>query len=317
MTMLYPKTKDEWLALRRKYVSSTESAALFSMSPYMTAYELAALKMKPELDTFEGNERTEWGTALQLAVAKKIAADYGVKVRAINGYKTNDDARMGASFDYEIIGPNDSVAVQDDVLRRMYTEHGVGVLEIKTVDWLVFRDQWIDGEPPAHIEIQVQHQLECIEREWAAIGVLVGGNRAEVIVRERDRDVGDAIAFKTLEFWTGIDAGQLPPVKLPEDIDILTKIYGYAEPGKVIKGTADIDAAALEYMAAAKEVTEAEKAKQAAKGQLLQLIGDAEKVVGESYSISAGMIGETLVEAYTRKAYRNFRITPKKAKSHE
>lgn len=313
--MQYPKSRDEWLALRRKYISSTESAALFGMSPYTTAFELAATKQRPELDTFEGNERTEWGKAMQLAAAKKIAEDYGVKCRAINGYAIDEDARMGASFDYEIIGPSDAVSVKDDVLRRMYTEHGKGVLEIKTVDSFVYKNDWPENEPPAHIEIQVQHQLGCIVYGWACIGVLIGGNRAEIVVRERDPEVGQAIAFKSLEFWNLVDAGKSPPVTLPEDADIISKIYGYAEPGKVYTPTGDDDPViklVAEYVEIGKLVSAGEKQTKALKAELLLAIKDAERVIIPGYNVSTGTVAETIVPAHVREGYRNVRITAKK-----
>lgn len=312
--MQYPKSRDEWLALRRKYISSTESAALFGMSPYTTAFELAATKQRPELDTFEGNERTEWGKAMQLAAAKKIAEDYGVKCRAINGYAIDEDARMGASFDYEIIGPSDAVSVKDDVLRRMYTELGKGVLEIKTVDSFVYKNDWPENEPPAHIEIQVQHQLGCIVYGWACIGVLIGGNRAEIVVRERDPEVGQAIAFKSLEFWNLVDAGKSPPVTLPEDADIISKIYGYAEPGKVYDASADAAVAELvrQYSEIQQLVSAGEKQKQSLKAELLLVIKDAERVLVPGFNVSTGTVAEAEIPAYTRKGYRNVRITAKK-----
>lgn len=314
MTMHYPKSREQWLALRRGYVSSTEAAALFGMSPYSTAFELAAVKRSPELDTFEGNERTEWGVALQLAVAKKIAADYGVKVRAMNGYATIEEFKLGASFDYEIIGPNDALAIADESLRHLYTEHGSGVLEIKTVDSLIYRNSWADDEPPAHIEIQVQTQLACCGKPWAAIGVLVGGNRLQLLVRGRDVEVGAAIAHKSTQFWALLASGKMPPVTLPEDADIIAKIYGYAEPGKVFDASEDekITQLVREYVELSGAIAGAEKRKSALKGELLLTIKDAERVLVPGFSISTGVVAEAQIPAYTRKAYRNVRISAKK-----
>ena len=52
--------------------------------------------------------------------------------------------------------------------------------------------------------------------------------------------------------------------------------------------------------------------KDAAKAEILMIIGDAEKaVVRGGFKISAGMVAEAEIPAYTRKAYRNIRITYK------
>jgi putative phage-type endonuclease len=321
MTMLYPKSREEWLNLRMKYVSSTESAALFGMSPYTTAYELAVIKKAttPPAE-YEENERMTWGLRLQRTIADGIAEDYGVRIRAMSGYATSGP--IGASFDFEVIGvwPDDDREVVNNTLRKLYQQHGTGVLEIKNVDGLVFKNDWkadeYGYEAPPHIEIQVQHQLECCERAWAAIGVLVGGNRQVMLWRMRDKEVGTAIRSKASHFMDNLSKGVMPPVTLPEDAQIIKMVYGFAEPGKVLDASADAEVKTLcaEYAAAQQAEKAAKEQKDSAVAKLLLKIGDAEKVVLDGYSISAGVVGETVVESYTRKAYRNVRIYTKKPK---
>jgi putative phage-type endonuclease len=320
--MHYPKSRAEWLALRHQYVSSTEVAALFGLSPYTTAFELAVIKKGELPDEREGNERMEWGIVLQHAIAKRIAVKYGVNVRAISGYSTHSlqHCRMGSSFDYQIVGITaDEISDDYITLRDMYEAHGAGILEIKNVDWLAFKD-WPTGddgeiEAPAHIEIQVQHQLACIGRTWGAIGVLVGGNKMELLVRKRDDEVHKALTAKCEKFWRDLAANIMPPVELPADAAIIGKLYKYAEPGKVLdkQGDAEIAAILHAYKDAAAAKKAAEAAQDTAKAQLLMKIGDAEKVLADGFTVSAGVVAETEIEAYTRKAYRNVRITAKKA----
>lgn len=322
MTMLYPKSRQEWLELRHKYVSSTESPALFGMSPYSTAFEIAVLKKSPTPPPEYGdNERMAWGLRLQRAIADGIAEEFGVKIRAMSGYATNGG--MGASFDFEIVGHVEGPFEGDTRLRGLYTQFGAGVLEIKNVDGLVFKNEWsvVDKmiEAPAHIEIQVQHQLECCERKWAAIGVLIGGNRQEVILRMRDTDVGQAIRAKVNRFWSELQKGVMPPVTLPEDVQIIKTLYGHAEPESVLdaRGDETIKSLCAKYSVFQKAEKEAKDQKDSAIAELLMKIGTAEKVLVDGYSISAGVVGETVVEQYTRKAYRNCRIYVKKDKQEK
>lgn len=323
--MEYPKTREEWLALRHKHISSTEVAALFGLSPYGTAFELAVRKQSATPDDAEIGERGAWGLRLQRSIAGAIADVYGVKCRAINGYAVHSyqHCRMGASFDFEVIGVKDEWTGDDHTLRNMYKDHGAGVLEIKNVDSLVFKKDWQAGEDgsyeaPAHIELQVQHQLACIGRTWAAIGVLVGGNRLELLIREKDEDVNLAIAKKCERFWADLAKGVLPPVELPADAEIIGKLYRYAEPGKVMDAPDRADLAALcaEYKAAAEAAKQAEDIKKSARAKLLMEIGDHEKVLLPGYTISAGVVAETEI-TYTREAYRNFRVTAVKAKDEK
>lgn len=322
--MHYPKTREDWLALRHRHVSSTEVAALFGLSPYMTAFELATIKRQDGPDEREASERMRWGVRLENAIARGIAEEYGVKVRAISAYATHgyEHCRMGASFDFEIVGVKDGDFAGDAILRRMYEQHGAGVLEIKNVDAAQFRKwQYDDGiEPPAHIELQVQHQLACIGRRWAAIGALVGGNRLEVIVRERDDEVHRILRAKCEAFWRDLDAGILPPVELPADAAVIAALYRHAEPGKVLdaQGDAEVSALVREYAAASDAAAKAAKARDAAKAKLLMRIGDAEKVLADGYTVSAGVVAETEIPAYTRKAYRLIRVwATKPKKEHE
>lgn len=328
--MEYPKTREEWLALRHKHISSTEASALFGLNPYTTAFELAVVKKQPshdnEFNDFEGNERTEWGLVQQRAIAQRIASRYGIKCRAVNGYAVHSyvHCRMGASFDYEIIGITDDPAFAGDtVLREMYSEHGPGILEIKNVDYLVFRDQWPEDDDgrrdaPAHIEIQVQHQLACIGRMWGAIGVLVAGNKLELLVRMKDHEVNMAIAKKCEKFWFDLAKGIMPPVELPADADIIGKLYRYATPEKVLDvQEADgetISGLCAAYKEAAARESAAKADKDTAKALLLLQIGDAERVLAKGYTISATSIADTRIEAYDRKGYRNVRVTAIKPK---
>ncbi|MBK6413996.1 YqaJ viral recombinase family protein [Sphingopyxis sp.] len=318
----YPKTRDEWLALRHQYVSSTEVSALFGLNPYMTAFELATIKKAAAPDEREASERMEWGIRLQNSIARGIAETYGVKARAISGYAIDGflHCKMGASFDYEIVGAKDGAFEGDTVLRDMYAKHGAGVLEIKNVDWLQFK-KWQAGdgtiEAPAHIEIQVQHQLACIARSWAAIGVLVGGNTLELLVRERDYAVCKALRAKCEKFWSDMDRGVMPPIELPADAAIIAQMYRYAEPGKVLdaQGNDEIEGICREYHEAGRAEKTASDAKSAAKAKLLLAIGDAERVLANGYSVSAGVTAEAEIPAYTRKAYRNIRVTAKREKA--
>jgi putative phage-type endonuclease len=308
----YPKSRDEWLKLRHSCVSSTEVAALHGLSPYLTAFELACLKRAEIPDDREIGERATWGLRMQSAAAAGLAEDLKIKVRALNAYAIQDGTRMGASFDYEIIGTEPGSEFED-----YYKRLGTGILEIKTVDALVYRNDWQDGEAPAHVEIQVQGQLECIERAWAIIGVVVGGNKGVHLLRERDLEVGAALRRKVQEFWMLLEAGGMPPVVLPDDVEIIRRLYSYAEPGNLLdaNGNDEIKSLCAEYAAAGEDEKAASARKDTARAKLLQMIGTAEKVLCDGYTISCGLVSEAEIPAYTRRGYRNFRITQKRAKA--
>lgn len=298
------QSESAWHALRAEDVTSTESSALFGMSPYCTAFELWHRKKEASVIQIADNERMAWGRRLQDAIAIGVAEDKGWVCEPMKEYIRimDEHFHMGASFDFRMI----------DGTNRL------GILEIKNVDFLVFRDKWTVGddgfiESPAHIEIQLQHQMHVADYEWGAIAVLVGGNKPYILVRERDRDVGLAIETRIRKFWKSIAENKEPPFELPADAEFIGKLYGYAEVGKVLDAQDDAEIADLvkEYQEAALTAKIADEDKKTAKALLLTKIGSHERVLGKNFTISAGMVGPAEV-AYTREGYRNFRITTKK-----
>ena len=197
------------------------------------------------------------------------------------------------------------------------------MLEIKNVDSLIFKNDWYedDGqlEAPIHIELQVQQQLLTVERKWAAIGVLVGGNRQVLITRKRDLEVGESIKEKAARFWTGLAAGKMPAIHLPEDAEIIRRLYRYSEPGKLVDLQGDRrDAAVAELVKKHAEATrwksEAEKAQKSTGAALMMAIGDAEKVLLDDFTVNAGTVAAAEVKAYMRAEYRSLRVYPRKEK---
>lgn len=329
MTIHQPKSTDEWLKLRQDFVSSTESSALFGLNPYLTPYELAVIKKSPEpSEVYNDNERQRWGKMLQRVIAQSIADDYGVKVRALTAYCTIDETRIGASFDYEVVGLKDGWKQEEegqDSLRVLYRQHGAGVLEIKNVDGLVFKNDWFEEgkkiEAPAHIELQVQHQLAVIDRAWSAIGVLVGGNRRLVICRMMDEDVGAAIKVRVERFWKGLAEGKMPALTLPQDARVIRDLYGYAETNSVLDYQAEraedgapIHELAAKHMQSTGALSAAKKAHETSGALLIMAMGTAAKALFDDMTVNAAMVKSTIVPEYERAAYRALRIYPKKVK---
>src|SRR5262245_1850578 len=93
-----------WLAERLRDVTSTEVAALFDASPWITCFELYHAKRERVVEARADNDRMRWGRRLQDPIAHGVAEDQGLDVRRMNEYIRNPEARLGASFDFEITG---------------------------------------------------------------------------------------------------------------------------------------------------------------------------------------------------------------------
>lgn len=304
----FPMTSvEDWLKLRAKDVTSTEVSALFGLSPYVTPFELWHRKKSAEVVEIQPNERMKWGTRLQDSIAAGIAEDQKWNVLKRDSYERLPDQRLGASFDFTIIG---GVA-------------GDGLLEIKNVDPLVVRDEWViegdDVEAPPHVEMQVQHQLLVSGLQYAYIGALVGGNHAVLIRREPIPSIIESIIAKTEEFWESIAAGREPKPDFSRDSDFITKLYKNVRPGSVVDVSADPQIAALAeaYGEAGAAIKEQEAIRKGIKAKLLMKIGDSEKAKGTGFTISASTVAPAPVAAYTRASYRDFRVSFKTGKKED
>lgn len=312
--VITPTDESHWLGLRVSDLTSTDAASLFNLSPYKTNFELYWEKKTGERVQLADNDRMLWGRRLQDAIAQGIAEDHGLIVRPMLEYVRIPNMRIGSSFDWAIEGVRD-----DSPFKRTFDQHGPGILEIKNVDWLAFRNGWmVDNdfvEAPPHIEIQTQHQQLVAGRRWSIIGALVGGNRYELLERLADAAVHQGIINRAAEFWKSIENNTPPDPVMPDDADAVIRMNAFAEPGKLadLRGDPNIAEMLRQYHELGSAAKRIEEDRKVLKADLLIKIGDAEKVLTDAGKISAGIVGPADV-SYTREGYRNFRFYPAKMK---
>lgn len=290
-----PKDKEEWLSWRAENLSSTEIPALFGLSPYMTEFELYQRKKnKVSVDIVESG-RMKWGTRLQATIAHGIAEDHGWNIRPMPEYISIPELKLGSSFDFMI----------DDN----------GILEIKNVDGLVYKNEWLDDEAPPHIELQLQHQLLVSGKSLAYIGALVGGNEVVLLKREPNEKIFSQILEKAAAFWARTSP---PEIDFKRDAEFLSRLYKASRPneGQILNAEDDEELRDLAktYKKHGDEIKDLEAKQEEAKAKMMMKVGSCSKVLGGNYSISASVIEEKEI-SYLRKSYRDFRLHWKKAKS--
>jgi predicted phage-related endonuclease len=280
--------------LRRLHVGSSEVAALFNLSPHATRLELYLRKRgelpEPDLSAYEP---ALWGLALEAAIGQEIGERMGWAVRKVRRYVIHPAVPgMGCSMDFEIVNH-----------RR-----GAGVLEVKTVDRLAFRN-WQGGRPPIHYELQLQHQLACTRRDWGAIGVLVGGNELRITPYERHHGAIDRLEREVAVFWREVAEGRPPRPDYQADLATLCALHRHAAKGSFLDLRHSARARELceEYTAAADAERAARQRREAAKAELLDLVRDAETVWVDGFRIAAGTVEGGSVN-YVRDAYRTLRV---------
>lgn len=251
----------QWLAERAKDVTSTQVAALFGVSPYLTEFELWHQKRNGIVEAFEENNRTRWGSRLERTIAEMFAEDYALQeLHKLNVYMRRGGLRLGASFDFAAF----------DISAQMV------LVECKNVDFLEWREKWTDTEAPAHIELQVQTQLLLSGYRRAFIVALVGGNTLVVHERTPDAEVQAKIIDKVAAFWTSVDAGIEPTPDFVRDAERVLAMNSRSDDAVWLDAENDPELLALiEQWRAAKAASETIKPLQA---QIALLIGSASKV---------------------------------------
>jgi len=272
-------SEEQWLKERSLDVTSTDIAAIFGLSPYKTAYELYIEKREKQQVITRATERMTWGKRLEASIAHGVAADRAWQIEKMNVYMRDKAKRIGASFDYRIIVADSDV-------------DGPGLLEIKNVDARQYQRKWLDDEAPAHIELQIQHQLLVSGMQWGVVAALVGGNEAQIIRRDVDHDIGRAIEAKVAAFWESVDGAVPPPIDYARDHDVIERLHAASQHGETLDATGNeqIEELAREHGRLGDLIEDLNTKKKACRAHLFDLIGTAERVTGPWGTIAAGQV---------------------------
>ena len=303
--------KQDWLENRLLDVTSTEVSALFNVNPYQTEFELYNQKKDKVVINIEDNDRMAWGRRLEDSIAHGCAESQGWKVEQFDVYMSDTETRMGSSFDYKITSTDE-----------------LGIMEVKNVDSMVYRTKWIDDgnghiEAPPHIEMQLQHQLHVANVSWGCIAALVGGNTSKLIVRARNKEVGEMLETKVKEFWERVKSGTAPSIDYLKDSEYIMKnLYNDADASLIMNADEDTDILIDDYNSINRECVSLEQQKKAIKAQILEKSQGASKIISKYGTINCGMskasqgkyITQDMVGTYInpRKAFRQFRFNQPK-----
>ena len=266
-----PADRAEWLALRRKYVGGSEVAALFDAQPGYALSRFALHHIKaghieePEITV----ERADWGNLLEPVIAEEAGRREGWTVEP-KGYAIDDTTPgLGASLDYRIVAHNE----------RNPLFVGPGVLQIKCIDWLTWRDVW-GKSPPLYVDIQLAHEMAATGYQWGALAALISGNELHVWKRRARPRLIAAVRNAVTQFWQNIERGIEPQVDASDaTVDALRKLY-VMKPQKEIEAPPDRNDEAHQMALLLRTEREVGKnsAERAAlaRNYLLALLGDAQ-----------------------------------------
>ncbi len=275
------KTKDlpreDWLAVRKQGIGSSDAAAAVGLNPYQSALELWLIKTGRDggLPVVDPNDETSpmyWGTMLEHIVAAHYTKRTGRKVRRINAVLQHPDPDknwMLANIDREIIGAGD-----------------VQILECKTAGINGAR-LWKDGVPE-YVVCQVQHQLAVTGKAAADVAVLLGGQELRIHRIERDDALIARLVALERQFWNYVITDVPPPADGSDSADVALRCLYPQDHGQTIDFTQDVALSATfaDWMAI-REVIAANETREATLKQTLQrAMGDATKALFETGQVT-------------------------------
>lgn len=250
-----------WLAARRAGIGGSDAAAVLGLSPFDTPLAVYARKLGLMDDTAE-TPAMRFGKLLEPIIADEYVRETNRTLRDPGRYtiaRSETHPFLFATLDREIL-----TADGKDV---------PALLEIKSTN--AFRaDDWLE-EPPAHVQIQGQHQLLVTGRAWMSFAVLIGGNDFRWVDVARNDKFIAVLEARLAEFWRRLELRDPPPAGA-EDKDVLAALYPQeaegtriALPGEAMTWDADRAVAAAE----AKRWT---RIKDEAEAKIKAALGDAE-----------------------------------------
>jgi predicted phage-related endonuclease len=222
-----------WLALRSLDVTASSAAALLNVHPFMSAYELWALKSGRISEDAEMTPAMERGQLLEpvaVTLLRRERPGWDIRHNTLprQVYYRDASVRLGATPDIIAMDP----------------ERGIGVVQVKTVEPSIFRQKWHDEngdlQPPIWIVIQAIIEAKLTGSSWAAVAPLVVGFGVEMPIIDVPIHDGvyERIAGEVKAFWQRIADGIEPDPDYTRDDALLSRL-GRGTNGEQIDLSAD------------------------------------------------------------------------------
>nr|WP_227679293.1 YqaJ viral recombinase family protein [Psychrobacter sp. Pi2-1] len=268
---------EEWLAVRKQGIGSSDAAAACGIHPFLSMLELWMIKtgrMASNIDEgAEGYAPLYWGNTLEPMVARYYQKHTGNKVRRVNAvlqHPDPDNHFMLANLDYSVVG-SDEVQILEC---KTTGEHGAKL--------------WKHGVP-LYVTCQVQHQLAVTGKTAAHICVLLCGHEAKIYKVERDERLIESIMEHERLFWQYVSTDTPPtPDHSESAAQALKQLYPTPKPSSKVDLRDDDGANKLfeQLLSYRDYMQELEQRHDQVKHQLQSLIKDHEVAIFDKGAIS-------------------------------
>ena len=249
--------RNKWLTLRSRGIGGSDCAAACGLSRWKSPLQLFVEKTS-KVKMEEDNERMEWGRRLEPLIRSTFAEKSGLSVV--------ECPIMFAFKEYPYMIANvDGIVTENNKNKAL--------LEIKTVGEFAASD-WDEGLPMEYY-LQIQHYLAVTDLKKAYCAVLIGGNKFNYQVVERDDDTINTIIALEYDFWNNHVLRGIPPAVSEKDSDILNTLYPKSNSATAIL-PAEADEIIKEYLEIKKLEDELKQHKSLVENKLKSILGENE-----------------------------------------
>jgi predicted phage-related endonuclease len=204
------KDKEAWKQLRMSGIGGSDAGSICGVNPYSSGLEVFFSKLG-ELPERDDNEAMEWGRTLEPIIAEKFAKKTVIELlpaefvlynselmkSTVEYFEVTDPSAVYCHPEYKYLFANPDRLLDHPVL-------GEGILEIKTSNEYNYSD-WMEGNIPQSYILQVQHYLYVMDRSYAFIAALIGGNKFRTFFILRDENVIQPMIKQETDFWQRIE----------------------------------------------------------------------------------------------------------------
>ena len=258
--------REDWLAVRKQGIGSSDAAAAVGLNPYKSQLELWLEKTGrdsalPKLDPNDEDSPAYWGNILEPIVATHYSKRSGHRIRRINAVLQHPDPKLAwmlANIDREVIGAPE-----------------VQILECKTAGINGAR-LWKEGVPE-YVQLQVMHQLAVTGKQAADVAVLLGGQHLEVYRIERDESMIARLIDLERLFWDYVVSDTPPPADGTASADAALRCLYPEDNGQTLDFSQHTELAStyLELKSVRQSIAQQETREAQLKQVLQQAMGEA------------------------------------------
>ena len=269
--------REDWLAVRKQGIGSSDAAAAVGLNPYKSQLELWLEKTGrdgnlPKTDPHDEESPAYWGNLLEPIVAAHYTKRTGNRVRRINAvlqHPDPDKAWMLANIDREVTSASD-----------------VQILECKTAGINGAR-LWKEGVPE-YVQLQVQHQLGVTGKTAADVAVLLGGQHLEIHRIERDEALIVRLVQLEKQFWDYVETDTPPPADGSESAELALRCLYPEDQGQTVDFSHDrtLSATFADLVSVRQSIADYEKLEAQFKQTIQQAIGGASKAIFETGTVT-------------------------------